>query len=404
MKRIVVIFLIFLTIIVFNVIEDNYAISPQDNCAYAISQEDVENKINREIDNRLDELDLNEFELFFQELADENLKTIGTTLRQIIKDIISNNRKFDLNTAIDIIVNVFLREIVKSLPLVITIVIIAILFGMFSGLTSEFSKDSTRQIIYLVCYGAIISILGYAITSSVIAVKSTINQLDNVMSLAFPILLTLTTALGGATTATIYQPVMTIMVTLMIRIINVVILPLFIAATVFGIVGNLSDNVKLDKLTKTTKSISEWILGILFSLFITYITAQGIAGSAFDTVSIKSAKFALSSYVPILGGYLSEGFDLVLASCVIIKNAIGLCSILLLFFIILVPILKILTLVFALRIASAIVESVSDEKMANLLYATSKNLVTLIVILLGLSFLFLVVIMLIIMTANFGVI
>lgn len=404
MKRIVVIFLIFLTIIVFNVIEDNYAISPQDNCAYAISQEDVENKINSEIDNRLDELDLNEFELFFQELADENLKTIGTTLRQIIKDIISNNRKLDLNTAIDIIVNVFLREIVKSLPLVITIVIIAILFGMFSGLTSEFSKDSTRQIIYLVCYGAIISILGYAITSSVIAVKSTINQLDNVMSLAFPILLTLTTALGGATTATIYQPVMTIMVTLMIRIINVVILPLFIAATVFGIVGNLSDNVKLDKLTKTTKSISEWILGILFSLFITYITAQGIAGSAFDTVSIKSAKFALSSYVPILGGYLSEGFDLVLASCVIIKNAIGLCSILLLFFIILVPILKILTLVFALRIASAIVESVSDEKMANLLYATSKNLVTLIVILLGLSFLFLVVIMLIIMTANFGVI
>lgn len=366
--------------------------------------EDVAKKIDDEINKRIDETNLNEFELFFQQLEDENLKTIGTTVKEIITDIINNKRKFTFNTLFEIVLNTFFKELLRIIPMVVTMIIIAILYGVFSNLSSGFSRNSTKQIIFLVCYGAIVSILGYCIGSSLISVKNTISQLDKVMTISFPILLTLTSALGGTVSAGIYQPIMTILTTVMIKLINVLIIPLFIATIVFGIVGNLSDNIKLDKLTKTTKGFSEWTLGIIFSLFVSYITVQGIAGSAFDTVSIKSAKFALSSYVPILGGYLSEGFDLVLASCVVIKNALGLCSIIIIFFIIITPLIKLLVLIFALRIAASIIEPISEEKMANALFTTSKNLVTLVVILLGLSFLFFVVVMLIIATCNFGVI
>lgn len=379
---------------------------PYFEAAYAADnkEEEIKDNMNKEIDRRLNELDLSEFEIFFQRLEDENLKGVWQSLKDIIKGIINNEQKFTIQTLIQIVLNVFLKEMVKSLPSIITIIIIAILFGVFNGLSSGFAKDSTRNIIYIVCYGAIISILSYIIASSLITVKKTVDMLDNLMSLSFPILLTLTSALGGVNSAGIYQPVMTVMTTMMIKIINIMVIPLFIATVVFGMVGNLSSSIKLDKLTKTTKSLSEWTLGIVFSIFIGYITVQGIAGAAFDTVSIKSAKFALSSYVPILGGYLSEGFDLVLASCVIIKNALGLCSIILLFFIIAAPIIKLLVSVFALRIAASIIEPMSDEKISDMLFSTSKNLITLISILLGVSFLFFVIIMLIIATCNFGVI
>ncbi len=379
---------------------------PYFEAAYAADnkEEEIKDNMNKEIDRRLNELDLSEFEIFFQRLEDENLKGVWQSLKDIIKGIINNEQKFTIQTLIQIVLNVFLKEMVKSLPSIITIIIIAILFGVFNGLSSGFAKDSTRNIIYIVCYGAIISILSYIIASSLITVKKTVDMLDNLMSLSFPILLTLTSALGGVNSAGIYQPVMMVMTTMMIKIINIMVIPLFIATVVFGMVGNLSSSIKLDKLTKTTKSLSEWTLGIVFSIFIGYITVQGIAGAAFDTVSIKSAKFALSSYVPILGGHLSEGFDLVLASCVIIKNALGLCSIILLFFIIAAPIIKLLVSVFALRIAASIIEPMSDEKISDMLFSTSKNLITLISILLGVSFLFFVIIMLIIATCNFGVI
>ncbi len=394
MKKIILIFILIMLLI------------PQGGSTFAETQEEEEaaKKIGQEVENRINELNLNEFEMFFQQLEDEYLKSIGASLKDIMRGIIDGKTKLDINTVFNSMVKMLLNSVLKMAPMMIIIIIIAILYGIFSGLSSGFAKASTNQIIYIVCYGAIITILGYAIADIVISVKRTISAMDTLMGFAFPLLLTLTSALGGVGSAAVYQPLMTVMTTLMVKLINVFILPLFIASVVFGIVGNLSDSIKLEKLNKTTKSISEWTLGIIFSLFVAFITAQGITGTAFDTVTIKSAKFALSSYVPILGGYLSEGFDLVLASCVVIKNALGLCSIIILFFIVLAPLVKIIALIFALRIASAIIEPVSDTRISNLLYTTSKNLVTLVAIVAGFAFLFFIMVMLIIITCNFGVI
>lgn len=372
----------------------------EDGDSETASKKNIED----EIDKRLDDLQLSEFEIFFQQLEDDYLKSTGTSIKQILKDIVTNKKKFSYDEFVKLFVSIFFKEIVKVLPMVITIIIISILYGVFSGLSSGFTKASTNHIIFIVCYGAIISLLGYTITSSLLTFRHLINSIDNLMGIVFPIMLTLTSALGGVGSATVYQPMMTIMTTLMIKLINVFILPLVIATIVFGIVGNLSESVKLEKLTKTTKSLAEWTLGIVFSLFIAFVTVQGITGTAFDTITIKSAKFALSSYVPILGGHLSDGFDLVLASCVVIKNAVGLFSIVILISIVLLPVIKLLVLIFGLRFAASIIEPVSDKKIADLLYSTSKNLTTLIAIILGFAFLFFIIIMLIIVTCNFGVI
>ena len=109
----------------------------------------------------------------------------------------------------------------------------------------------------------------------------------------------------------------------------------------FAIAGSLSKNIKLDKMTKSVKSVGEFVLGLIFSLFTTFVTLEGITGSVIDGISVKSAKFAIGSYVPVLGGYLSEGFDLVLASCVLIKNALGFTGIIVMLLIIIAPIIKI---------------------------------------------------------------
>ena len=133
------------------------------------------------------------------------------------------------------------------------------------------------------------------------------------------------------------------------------------------------------------------------------MSAQGIVGASIDNVSIRSAKFALSSYVPILGGYLSDGFDIVLASGVLIKNALGLAGVMMLIAAVAGPVLKILVISLALRLAGGILEPVSDEKISGLLYTTGKNLMVLVSIILGLFFLVFVVFMLVITSCNAGV-
>ncbi|HPD02807.1 MAG TPA: hypothetical protein PK245_05560, partial [Clostridia bacterium] len=200
--------------------------------------------------------------------------------------------------------------------------------------------------------------------------------------------------------AGVYQPLMVVFTSLILELITTFIVPIFLATVVFAAVGSLSKNVKLEKLTALTRTIAEWVLGIVFSVFIAFLTVQGAVGAAADKVTVNAAKFALSSYVPILGGYLSQGFDLVYASCVLIKNALGYTGLTVLLAIVMLPIAKLATLLLTMRLTAAVVEPLGEDRISNFMVAVSKNLLLLITAIVGAAFLFFVLLLIIIMSIN----
>lgn len=364
-------------------------------CATAYADDNIQDKIEEEINKGIEDLILEDFEKYFKEINKNNNNIISEDLTALIKGIIKGDKNIDFNDVIKLILNAFALSLKDILPQMVIIVILSVLFSILKNLTAGFSKESTSKIVYFVVYGLIVTTLISLITGAIVLSKNTIISINKFIDIIFPVLLTLVAALGGVTTVAIYQPLAVVFTTFIIKIILNVVFPMFLATIVFTIIGNLTTNVKLENITKTIKSASEWILGIMFGLFITYITAQGIVGASIDNVSISSIKFALSSYVPILGGYLSDGFDVVLASCIVIKNAVGLISIIILVMTILIPIIKIAILSLLLKLCSGILQPI-DDNTNKLLYGTSKNLNILISAMIGLAFMLFIVIMLII--------
>ena len=112
----------------------------------------------------------------------------------------------------------------------------------------------------------------------------------------------------------------------------------------------------------------------------------------------------VSSYVPILGGYVSEGFDLAVAGVVLLKNSIGYVGMLLLLATILFPLVKVLIFVLCLKFCSAVIEPIGEKRIANMLSQLSKNSMLLVTAIIGVTFMFLVLIMLVITSCNMGVI
>ena len=119
-----------------------------------------------------------------------------------------------------------------------------------------------------------------------------------------------------------------------------------------------------------------------------------------DKVGYNAAKFALSSYVPILGGYLSDGFDLISASIVLVKNAFGYTAVIVLVGVVLFPVLKIVIFTLSLRLASAVVEPIGDDRVSTLLTSVADNTSLLLSALAGVGFMFFVLIMLIVGSFN----
>lgn len=69
---------------------------------------------------------------------------------------------------------------------------------------------------------------------------------------------------------------------------------------------------------------------------------------------INAARFGVKSYVPIIGGYVSEGFDVVLAGCALVKNAVGMTGLLILLSVVVAPVGKLIAFDLILRLQQAL--------------------------------------------------
>jgi stage III sporulation protein AE len=162
----------------------------------------------------------------------------------------------------------------------------------------------------------------------------------------------------------------------------------------------MSNNIKLNKFIDFFNSAFKWSIGIIFSIFLGILSIQGVSAGKYDSISIKTTKFAVKSYIPIIGSYISESMDFIVLGSVLIKNAVGVVGVVVLFYTILNPILNILLLKFGLQLSSSILEVSGNDKISNFIQLCSKVLILPIILILGVSIMFIMVLCLIMSTAN----
>ncbi len=380
-----------------------FAIAPflvSSTTEYAYAESEIEENLKKEINENLDSLVGDNIDEYFKNLEG----SLGYTLKDFAKAIINGEIKVSAENLLNVIFSAVKNGFKGSIASVLSILTLAILSSLSKTITAGFKKDGIENIIHFAIYGAILCTLGISLGSVVKSTYEALNEINKILDGIFPIFATLVTALGGASGASLLQPSTLLLSNLVIKMILNLILPVFCAIIVLTFVGNMSDTVKLDKFSKTLKSSVNWVLGITFSLLTTFTSLQGLVGASFDSITIKSAKFALSTYVPTLGGYLSEGFDIVMAGCILVKNALGLTTFLILIGVILTPIIKILLLSLSLKMVSSIVEPLGENKVSNLLYDTAGHLNILVACIGGVAFLIFILLSITIGAFNGGIV
>lgn len=377
-----------------------------DNTAYAAdkSEEEIKQEFNDTVDEVISGLDLKAFQDFLNSLdgdADEALSI--DDIKDTLKALVSGNPQGFYEKFMSLLSKSAGRYFLSFVPSFLTILVICLLKNMLCSLTSDFLNTSTTEVVHTVCYSAIVIVLMSGIVQIVKTVGDTINSLTTFANAIFPVLLTLLSTLGATATVAGYSPLMAVLCTYIMKLVSTVILPAFIACIVFCVVGNISKTVKLDKLAKLIRSASGWLIGIVFGIFATFLTVQGVTGGAVDKFGFNVAKFAVSSYVPILGGYLSDGLDLLSASVVLVKNALGYTGAIVLCAIVLFPLVKVVVFSLTIKLTAAICEPLGDTRTSNLLFSVSKNMNLLVTALAGVAFMFFLLLMLLISSCNMGV-
>ncbi|MCK9575007.1 MAG: stage III sporulation protein AE [Clostridia bacterium] len=371
------------------------------SCIVAEDTDDTYGELQEQITIQLNSLDFGEFEKLLSDLDSDEYKIFGnTSFLSKVKTIISGDLSGGYDNVFSAIFSIFFSEILSFMPLLATIMAITILCSLISQIRSNVGNKSVADIVHFVCYGVVIVLIVSAIMQLVNVTTNALNSMKTQMDIAFPILLTIMTALGSTVSVSVYKPAVLLLSGGIMQIFNSIVLPIFIFATVFSIISNLSGNVKLDKFVAFFNSAFKYIVGFVFTIFMAFLSIQGITAATHDGISIRTAKFALKSYVPILGGYLSEGFDLILAGSVLIKNAVGVSGLLLMIATIIMPIVKIAVFILMLKLVSAILEPIADSRISSFLSSAGKNLSMLNITIIGVAFMYFITVVLVMCTSN----
>ena len=362
--------------------------------------DDPEQQLIDNVEQNVDDLDLGSLQGLLQGLN----SNLFDSLKDTIIAIAQGEQKLTFDDAMRLLTQRVFSALTGVLPIVVSIVGISLITSLLNGLTSGFLSNPTKELIGFVSYCAIAVIILTRAMSLVNDTAAIIGTIKQFMQLVFPILLTIITVVGGANSSAVFQPMMSVLTTSITTFVVQIIMPMVVVVIVFTMISSLSNGVKLSKLTSFFSSGIKYSLTAVFSLFVTFLTAQGLTGGIIDTVSIKTAKFAMQSYVPIVGGYLSDGFDLMMASFVLIKNSLGLISLFALLIMIASPLVNIIVFSLGLKLASGIIEPIGDSKISKMIFDLSKNVNILLAIILGVAFMFVTTITLIIYACNLGVV
>jgi len=357
--------------------------------------------VNQNIEDILNNINNGELNDLFNDLDGSGLDVFANrNFMDTIRAIIAGEDIGDFNSIFGFLISIFFFNLTRMLPFILAILGICAAFSIISSIKGGFSSESVENIVKFACVSLISVILFTQIFSIISSAANVVNNLTDQINVVFPLILTMMAASGAVSTAASYTPAVAILGQILTSIIVLIALPVFILSVVFDIVGNLSDTVRLKKLSAFFTSALKWVMGTAFFVFIAFLSVRGITASVRDTISLRTARFAINNYVPIIGGYLSEGMSLVMAGSTIVKNAVGFTAIILLLVTIAPLVVNLLVLSLSLSLLGAVVEPFELKGVSNILTGVSKSLKSLLAIILGIAFLYFLFLMLTINTGN----
>lgn len=266
------------------------------------------------------------------------------------------------------------REVLANTGLLTKLVVLAIVAALLQSLQSAFDTEATGRlayaVVYLVLIGLALSGFGLAVTSA----KQAMDGMSGFMLAMLPVLLTVLAGLGGVTSAAIFHPIMITFVSTAATTMVSIVFPLIFLSAVLEIVSGLGESVKLTHLAGLLRQGATIVMSLTFTVFLGVVAFKGAAGAVADGLTMKTARFALGTFLPVVGKMFADATDLIFGSTILLKNALGLVGVAAIFFIAIFPLLKILSLVLIYQLAAALVQPAGAGQVAGMLGTMARAL------------------------------
>lgn len=328
--------------------------------------------------------------------ADTLIDELPNETKKQLKDIgITSPNWKELNSlSFSEIFNNLLSQIgsqsIMPLNCVIKIIGVILLVALINSVKTTIGSSSLTSV--LDCVSVLsVSIILIEPISHTINYSATVIKLSSDFMLIFtPIMITIMLSVGQSMQGTTSYTMVMGVGTAVSQIATNILEPLLNIFLGMSVVGGISQRVKLSGFCDLVYKLVKWSLTFIMSIFTTILTMQSVISASADSATTKATRFAINSFVPLVGGALSEAYQTVRSCMGMLKSGVGVFAILATGFIYLPAIISCVLWLVAINISVALAEVFDIKNIITLLKSIATVINSLIAILLCCMIIFII--------------
>lgn len=319
----------------------------------------------------------------------QQLQVPGVNLAETAEKAAEGSFSFRFDSALQYVLGLLLGEVKENTDVLIKILVLSVLAGVLCNLQQAMPGWSgVADISFVACFAVI---AGFSVTIisdlSDLAV-SAIDSLTILIAGLMPIMNSLTLS-AASSAVTGFYPGLFLAMQSFIVICRNILLPLIMVISSLSVVNALSSRFHITRLIDFARQTVKWGLGLLLTVFVGILSIHSLTAAS-ATVAGRTVKYALCSFVPLVGNVLAESAEAVVSSLHLIKSTVGITGILALLTVCCLPLVKILAVSVLYRFAAGVAEPATDKRIIRLLMDLSGNITLIFVILLMAAVMFLI--------------
>ncbi len=204
----------------------------------------------------------------------------------------------------------------------LSLLAVVVLSAMLSGLENT-AAPSLQPTYHTVAVLAAAGLLLTPLTGLLQQVREAVESVTVFMYSFVPVYTGVLTVSGAATAAVSYQTTLLAAAELLTTLLRYGVWPLLTVTLAFGCTGAVTEGFGLDAISASLHKAVLWGMGLFSSVFTWVLSTQQMVARAGDTLGSRALKFSLASFVPVVGGALSEAYSTVLGCAGLLRSTVG---------------------------------------------------------------------------------
>lgn len=278
----------------------------------------------------------------------------------------------------------------RPLTMLATSIGVILLCALLNSMKSSFQNPSFERIFSVMSVISLASVVILPIAQMITKTAALLKEMSGFMLGFVPVYVGIVSVSGKPVSAMTYNACVVGVAQIISRIASTVLVPLLAIYMALCLIGAASQEIGMEGISKAVKKVVTVALTFFLTVFVGLLSVQGTIAASADTVTLKTAKFAVSTFLPVVGGAIGDALNSIQGCVGVIRSTVGGFGIVAIAAAFLPSVITLLLMQLSLTIAGAVGEALGVDRVSSLMRTASSVLSLLLGILLVFAVIFIV--------------